>query len=123
MFKKPVLVLDDAPIERACIVIGGQSYDLLDPEEVQLPELRKIGKAAGFVFAPPADTSQEDAAIELDRLLDDCVKAVLVAPAEVRARLGWQQKLRIMTAYTEHLKSLRTEASPEAPAPAEQEAR
>jgi hypothetical protein len=106
----PVLSLDTL-VERRTIRIrskknepnGGTLYELLNAGELSILDYHRIARQGARVqemMEQSADLT-DDQVEELRTLLDGMCKVVLRAPLEVHGRLTDQQKLQVITVFTQ----------------------
>ncbi|MFQ5775865.1 MAG: hypothetical protein ACE5GS_15185 [Kiloniellaceae bacterium] len=99
---EPLLDLSTA-IERPTVLIDGASYEILCPDELSILDLQRLmadGRKIDAIVRKD-ELSDEDVAT-LSRLLATLSERILVgAPADVRARLSDQQRLRVAEVFTQ----------------------
>lgn len=98
---KPLFTLDDRP-ERDYIVVDGQHYEVLLPEELTLVQHQRLMRVCPRYDALMAldRALTDDEATELTGLVARIVEIVLQAPADIRARLRESEQLAIVLAFT-----------------------
>jgi hypothetical protein len=102
MAKAPLLTLDTL-VERNTVVIDGKPYELRNPKELTLLEYHHIGRRSAELESMRATMGDRDPAeAEVQAVttaLEELCRLVLIAPAEVHARLLEQQKQAIIQAF------------------------
>lgn len=114
--REPVLSLDTF-VDRRFITIDGERYELRNPGEFSILDYHRMGVRAGRVDALMAEGElAEEQVQELESLLNDGCRSVLIAPDEIHRKLTDVQRLKVIEAFT-HLQ--RETAAPPAEAEAE----
>ncbi len=101
--RKPLLNLDTL-IERATVVIDGESHEITSPSELSIIDHHRLGRQGSQLEVL---LQKEDASVqELDEtkeLLDTLCRSVLRAPDEVHEKLTDTHRLQLAQAFTELL--------------------
>lgn len=101
--RKPLLNLDTL-IERATVVIDGESHEITSPSELSIIDHHRLGRQGSRLEVL---LQKDDASVqELDEtkeLLDTLCRSVLRAPDEVHEKLTDTHRLQLAQAFTELL--------------------
>jgi len=103
----------DTLTERNTVTVDGVPYDLINPGQLSILDQHRVLKWGARVQELHATVENlSDAAItEMGELLDRFCRLVLPAPPEVHDRVSDNQRLKLMSVFTELLRG-------ETPAPA-----
>lgn len=107
----PLLDLDEL-IDRRAVKISGNSYELLNRDELNVLDYSKLAKHWKLIArALSGDATKDDEVTEAARFLDESIRLILRAPADVQATLTDSQRLKIATFFMD-LQGDETAAAP-----------
>lgn len=89
-------------LERKVVAIDGQPYELLNPEELSVLDYNRVGRKSlrlHELLQRDDELTAEEVAEE-KKLLDFVVRAILVAPDAVHARLTDTHRLVLMNLFS-----------------------
>lgn len=96
------LNLDSLTAERPTVTVRGQTYDMVHPGELGVRTAHRIFRWAKRIEAlMQTEEPSEEQLDEVDKLMDRTCRAVLKAPPEIHDLLTDDQRLTIVSFFTE----------------------